>query len=113
MPGRLDSRFRKRNLDALLHITGCAASDLLYVNYVNAPSGILPYMLLLDRPAKRVVLAVRGTVSMADLITDLLSSPVDATDALPEWVRQVRTPARRAAQTRTYAAPHSAARLRC
>ncbi len=40
---------------------GAAPSDLLYVSYANAPGGVLPYMLMLDRQSKSVVLAVRGT----------------------------------------------------
>ncbi len=31
------------------------------MSYANAPGGVLPYMLMLDRASKSVVLAVRGT----------------------------------------------------
>ena len=40
---------------------GALPGDLLYVSYANAPGGVLPYMLMLDRASKCVVLAVRGT----------------------------------------------------
>ena len=85
-PLGLDSRFRKRNYQAILSLTGAAPSDLLYVSYTSAAFGVLPYMLLLHRPSRSVVLSVRGTVGFENLITDLLSNPVDAAGAMPAWV---------------------------
>ncbi|KAL4447467.1 hypothetical protein ABPG75_004686, partial [Micractinium tetrahymenae] len=85
-PFRLEARFRKRNFDAIVQMTGCQPSDLLYVSYTNVAGGVLPYLIMLHRPSKSVVLSVRGTVSMEDLITDLLSNPVDVSDWVPEWV---------------------------
>jgi hypothetical protein len=38
-----------------------APADLLYVNYTNVAGGVLPYLLMLHRPSKSVVLSVRGT----------------------------------------------------
>ncbi|GAB4819117.1 hypothetical protein N2152v2_006163 [Parachlorella kessleri] len=97
-PLRLENKFRKRNFNAILDVTGKAGAwcgppgvqpeDLLYVSYANSPGGVLPYIIMLDRPTKSVVLAVRGTVSMEDLITDLLSSPLDVSSWLPDWVNE-------------------------
>lgn len=85
-PLGLENRFRKRNYNAILDITGACPEDLLYVSYTTAAFGVLPYMLLLHRPTRSVVLSVRGTVGFENLITDLLSNPVDASDAMPDWV---------------------------
>ena len=97
LPIGIHSRFRKRNMAAILEIAGVTPADLLYVSYANETFGVLPYMLLLHRPSRSVVLAVRGTASTTDLITDLLSNPVDAAEErwMPEWVRKVRFSAQR------------------
>jgi Lipase (class 3) len=86
-PLGFDSHFRKRNFNAILNLTGIEPSDLLYVSYTCAAFGVLPYMVVLHRPTRSVVVSVRGTVGFDDLITDLLSNPVDCTDVVPEWVR--------------------------
>lgn len=91
-PLDLDSHFRKRNFKAILDLTGVSPTDLLYVSYASAAFGVLPYMVLLHRPSKSVVLAVRGTVGFDDLITDLLSNPVDAQQAMPKWVQREAGP---------------------
>lgn len=81
--------FLKRNLDSILGTTGISAADLLYVSYTSTSLGMLPYLILLHRPTKRVCISVRGTVGLTDLITDLLSNPLDISlDQLPEWVQE-------------------------
>ena len=40
---------------------GVQPRDLLYVSYTNVAGGVLPYMVLVHRPSKSVVLSVRGT----------------------------------------------------
>jgi hypothetical protein len=86
-PLGFDTHFRKRNFHAILELTGIEPSDLLYVSYTSAAFGVLPYMVVLHRPTRSVVVSVRGTVGFNDLITDLLSNPVDASEAVPEWVK--------------------------
>ncbi|KAL4537144.1 hypothetical protein Ndes2526B_g04945 [Nannochloris sp. 'desiccata'] len=86
-PLGFDSHFRKRNFNAILDLTGIEPSDLLYVSYTCAAFGVLPYMVVLHRPTRSVVVSVRGTVGFDDLITDLLGNPVDASDIMPEWVK--------------------------
>lgn len=141
---------------AALRPTAALFSQLSTVNFVSPPppsGGVLPYLIMLHRPSKSVVLSVRGTgagrpkacrgappphalpvplpplahgapprrlpppaafhppplpllpptfsnrpcflfllllpaVSMEDLITDLLSNPVDVGDWVPAWVAQ-------------------------
>lgn len=51
-------------------------------------SGDLPYLLALDRPTKSVVLAIRGTVSVADLATDMLADP----EPMEEWLPDTMAP---------------------
>ncbi|KAL6771321.1 hypothetical protein ACKKBG_A25865 [Auxenochlorella protothecoides x Auxenochlorella symbiontica] len=79
---------RQRNCDAILDLTGCRPTDLLYVSYANMPAGALPYLVMWDRSHDTLVISLRGTVSLADLVTDLLSQPVDVSDWLPAWVRK-------------------------
>jgi len=85
-PLGLDSRFRKRNFQAILKLTGVSPGDLLYVSYTSAAFGVLPYLVMLHHATRSVVVSVRGTVGFEDLITDLLSSPVDASEGMPDWV---------------------------
>ncbi len=86
-PLGLDSHFRKRNFKAILDLTEIEPADFLYVSYTNAAFGVLPYMVLLHRATRSVVVSIRGSVGFEDLITDLLSNPIDAADSMPQWVK--------------------------
>ena len=46
-------------------------------------------MLALDQPTKSIVVAVRGTMSVADMATDLLADPAPMDDWLPDSMTQV------------------------
>lgn len=46
-------------------------------------------MLALDQPTKSIVVAVRGTMSVADMATDLLADPAPMDDWLPHSMTQV------------------------
>ena len=81
-----ESHFTKRNFASILRYTKVAASDVLYVSYTNTALGILPYLVVLDRAANRVVISVRGTTALPDVVTDLLGHPQDATEFMPAWV---------------------------
>eukprot|EP00889_Picochlorum_renovo_P004041 jgi/Picre1/31071/NNA_006426.t1 len=71
-PLGLKHRFRKRNFDAIIKLTGIPPEDFLYVSYASTSFGILPYLIMLDRKHRKVILSVRGTVGINDLMTDLL-----------------------------------------
>lgn len=47
-------------------------------------------MLALDRPTKSIVVAIRGTVSVADLATDMLADPEPMEEWLPDTMTEVR-----------------------
>lgn len=44
-------------------------------------------MLAVDRPTKSIVLAIRGTSSIADLATDMLACP----EVMEEWLSDTKT----------------------
>ena len=46
-------------------------------------------MLALDRPTKSIVVAIRGTVSVADLATDMLADPEPMEEWLPDTMTEV------------------------
>ena len=52
--------------------------------------GALPYIVALDHATKSVVVAVRGTVSTADYVTDMLGVPERLDGWIPASFRQVR-----------------------
>lgn len=83
-PLQIQERFRKRNFDAIIKLTQIPPEDFLYVSYASTSFGLLPYMIMLDRKKRRVVLSIRGTVGLNDLMTDLLSQPVEINAFLPQ-----------------------------
>lgn len=80
------NHFRKRNLNAIIRYTKADPSDILHVSYTDTALGIIPYLVILDRESRSVVVSIRGTVDTADVITDLLSHPHDCSSSLPHWV---------------------------
>lgn len=68
----------------------CLAHQSLDVQSCNIEcllAGDLPYVLALDRPTKSVVVAIRGTVSIADLATDMLADPEPMEEWLPKSMK--------------------------
>ena len=61
--------------------------ELLHLNCSNRMLAHLPYLIALHHTRKSVVLAIRGTISAADIVTDAMvaSKPVD--DLVPEPIR--------------------------
>ena len=80
------NHFRKRNLNAIIRYTNANPSDILHVSYTDTALGIIPYLVILDRESRSVVISIRGTVETADVITDLLSHPQDCSSSLQSWV---------------------------
>ena len=52
-------------------------------------TGDVPYIICLDRPTKSIVLAIRGTQSLADAATDLLAYPKKLDRWLPQNWKEV------------------------
>lgn len=73
----VSSYFQERNLKQILRIVNMQIEDILYVSYTSNPLGEIPYLILIDSSTKNVCMSMRGTVGIADLITDLLSSPAN------------------------------------
>ena len=71
----VSSYFQRRNLEQILRMVNIRIEDVLYVSYRSNPLGEIPYLILRDKSTKNVCVSMRGTVGVADLITDLLSSP--------------------------------------
>ncbi|KAL3793242.1 hypothetical protein HJC23_000784 [Cyclotella cryptica] len=59
---------------AVMKSLGIDESDVLYANFQNG-IGVNPYMVIVDRAWKTVVVAIRGTLSLEDMITDVTLSP--------------------------------------
>lgn len=58
--------------------------ELLYWSHDNRALSHLPYMIILDKEKKSVVVAIRGTQSIADLVTDAVVHP----EPMESWVPQ-------------------------
>lgn len=57
------------------------AADLLYVNYNNLVEGLLPYSVVLDAARRCVVVAIRGSLSVEDCVTGVLTAAAAAAAA--------------------------------
>ncbi len=68
--------------EAIQQIAGIEDRQLLHINFKNELGGILPYFVALDPSTCSVVVAVRGTLTLADCITDLLCEPAEV--SIPE-----------------------------
>lgn len=67
-----------------LQVAGVADEDVIYASFVNQPLGSTPYFIVRDVPRRTVVLNIRGSASMADLVTDLVGTCLPFHDWLPE-----------------------------
>ncbi|KAL3922149.1 MAG: hypothetical protein SGILL_002360 [Bacillariaceae sp.] len=59
---------------ALLLVAGLSEADLVYAQFQNRFS-LVPYCILLDHDHKLVVLSIRGSLSLEDIVTDTLVQP--------------------------------------
>lgn len=55
--------------EAAIQTAGIPDADLIYINYDNMLEGLLPYLVALDCQRRRVVVAVRGSLSVEDCVT--------------------------------------------
>lgn len=60
---------------ALVRFANLDEDDILHVSFENGVLGALPYFIARDSKTQSIVLSVRGTLSVADCITDLLYEP--------------------------------------
>lgn len=75
------------NNEAILQATEIVhEGDLVDVRLEAEVQNVLPYYIAIDRVKKVVVLAIRGSLSMEDVIRDLLFEPAD----LDLWVEEKR-----------------------
>jgi len=60
---------------ALVRFANLDEDDILHMSFQNSVLGALPYFIARDSRTRSIVLSVRGTLSVADCITDLLYEP--------------------------------------
>ncbi|KAG2488028.1 hypothetical protein HYH03_013334 [Edaphochlamys debaryana] len=58
----------------------------------NSAEGYLPYAVCLDEPTRSVVISVRGTASVEDIVTDCLLEPYDVRHLLPPGLLDAAAP---------------------
>uniref|UniRef100_A0A383W0M9 sn-1-specific diacylglycerol lipase n=1 Tax=Tetradesmus obliquus TaxID=3088 RepID=A0A383W0M9_TETOB len=88
--------------EAIVQTARIPEAALLHVNYANLVEGLLPYSVALDEAARCVVLAIRGSLSVEDCVTDVLYDPAPLDE---DWLLQ---PAAAAAATATMHASEAA-----
>ncbi|KAK9823352.1 hypothetical protein WJX72_002122 [[Myrmecia] bisecta] len=90
----------KLNYEAILQEAEIEETDLLYLSYHNEAMAHLPYLIALDSVSRSVLLAIRGTATMEDVITDSVAEPEALTD---DWLPEAFRAANKAANERMYA----------
>lgn len=60
------------------------------MSYHVKVQGLLPYYIALDRTRQCVVLSVRGSLSLSDVVTDLMAHPVPLLLPQGGWLTEVR-----------------------
>ena len=75
-----DERVRKENI------------ELLYINCSNRVLSHLPYLIALDHNENSVVIAIRGTIGVADIITDAVVYAEVVSDWVPECIASRMAP---------------------
>ena len=70
----VDTTFGSNAAGILTWLPHLTRDDLLYVSFKNDPLQV-PFFVAADHARKTVVLAVRGTVTLADAVTDMLVKP--------------------------------------
>ncbi|KAK9847646.1 hypothetical protein WJX84_000251 [Apatococcus fuscideae] len=78
------------NREAIQQMTGLPDEDVIFVRFQNEGrfKGCIPYFIAVDKSTKSVVLAIRGTLSLEDCLTDLLCEPAE----LDAWLKQAHGP---------------------
>ncbi|KAI7839370.1 hypothetical protein COHA_006895 [Chlorella ohadii] len=80
---KLDLRLMHNlNREATQQAAGLADRDLLDVRYEGEVPHVLPYFIAADEETKSVVVAIRGSLSLDDVIRDLLFEPA----SLDDWL---------------------------
>ena len=73
------------NTASMVALAKIRPQDVIYVSWKNNMKEYSPYALMVDHNTKQVVIAVRGTLSMSDCMTDVLATEMLLTDIGNEW----------------------------
>jgi sn1-specific diacylglycerol lipase len=68
------------NTAAMVELAGIEADGVVYVSWRNDVSKYSPYAIMVDHKTRQVVVACRGTLSMADCVTDVLATETSLDD---------------------------------
>lgn len=80
------------NREAILQAAELDGQDLLHVVLEGTGKDVLPYFIALDHIKKKVVIAIRGSMSFDDVVRDLKYDPVDVKGWLQEASEHENTP---------------------
>lgn len=61
--------------------------EIIHLNCSNRVLSHLPYLIALDHSERAVVVAIRGTISVADLVTDVIVYPEVIDDWIPDTIK--------------------------
>jgi sn1-specific diacylglycerol lipase len=70
---------------AFKEMTGLKDHHVVYSSYTAYLGESIPYTISLDHDREAVVISLRGTFSLADLVTDLMVTPADLESVGKQW----------------------------
>ncbi|KAG2500078.1 hypothetical protein HYH03_002355 [Edaphochlamys debaryana] len=85
-PASAEEGMRQAMKDSMLKLT----PYVVHVNTENSTEGFLPFAVCLDEATRSVVISIRGTASLEDIITDVLLAPYDVRELLPPGLLPAR-----------------------
>ena len=77
-----------KSLSALGEMVSDESVELLHLNCSNRVLAHIPYLIALDHAERAVVISLRGTIGIADLVTDAVVHPEKIDDWLPSEVAE-------------------------
>lgn len=87
--------------EVIVRASHLKSNDILFVRQERQVLGVLPYFVGVDRIAKEVILSVRGSLSLEDVVRDLIFEPADLT----EWLHPTQATAMRVPPEVKFAPP--------
>ncbi|KAL4422930.1 hypothetical protein ABPG75_009127 [Micractinium tetrahymenae] len=73
-------------------LVGYKDEDVVYLSFSDSFLGAVPYGIVLDRQRRTVVVTIRGTASMASVLSDLSERPEELSDWLPPGFKKAHFP---------------------
>jgi len=73
------------NHTAFVHVSGISSDDIVFSSFTSYAAELVAFAVAVDHQKKNVVVAFRGSLALADFLTDGALQPTSLEDAGKEW----------------------------